>query len=77
MRIIASLIALLLCGCASQASWRRADGMPSTPDAAKIAEARCRGEFQMDYTFRLVTAREIEPCMARYGWLLISNAGVK
>jgi hypothetical protein len=51
--------------------------MPSTLDAAKIAEARCRGEFQMDYTFRLVTAREIEPCMARYGWLLIGNAGVK
>jgi len=43
--------------------------MPPAPDAAKLAEAQCRGEFPMDNAFGLVTVREIEPCMARRGYL--------
>jgi hypothetical protein len=40
---------------------------PLTPP--KLAEAQCRGAFSMDNTFGLVTVHEIEPCMARRGYL--------
>jgi hypothetical protein len=66
----ALLLTIALCGRASQASRRRADGMPSTPDAAKLAEAQCRGDFPNDDAFGLMTAREIEPCRAQHGYLV-------
>ncbi len=68
MRLLAVITAimLMLAGCASQAaSWRRADGMPYGPEDAKAAEAQCRVEFTMDNP----TARELEPCMFRSGYL--------
>jgi hypothetical protein len=69
LSVIITLV-LMLAGCASQAaSWRRADGMPYDPEDAKAAEAQCRFEFTMDKP----TAREIEPCMSRSGYLLASK----
>jgi hypothetical protein len=61
--IVTTLLAVALCGCASQASWRRTEGVPSTPDDAKLAEAKCRDRFP-DTAFERLTVREIEGCMA-------------
>jgi hypothetical protein len=70
--IVVTLLGAALCGCASQTSWRRADGMPSTPDDAKLAEAQCRDRFP-NTAFELLTVHEIEGCMAARNYLAIQH----
>ena len=68
-----SIVALLLvlCGCAQQASWLRADGIPSTPDAARLAEAQCKSEHPVHNFLGITTVREIERCMAQHGYIAV------
>jgi hypothetical protein len=47
MRIVALLLALVLCGCAGQPrAWIKADGTTPTSADLRLAMTACRGEVQ-------------------------------